>query len=225
MGSRNAEFWPPVKRQKFASVPGEFVLRSSENVSVGCADSQLEPLLQSSGFRSAMEGLGFKINLVPSDQAKIRFAIEKSMAKQGYEIHVDSSLVAVTAGDKSGILYAMYTILQSIQLFSSMTNTDGEVSVSLPNGSIIDRPDVELRAVIVSHAEAAGSGVKDLVSLLSRLHVNEIHVQLDFESGAESDFSALLSQASELLISVVPVVTFSNTCGRYDSLFDPLANF
>lgn len=215
IGSRSAEFWPPVKRQKFASVPGELKLCSNESLTFSFSDAELSSLLLISGFRSMVENLGFQIALSPPEQAKIRIAWEISMAKQSYEIHVDSSNIAVVAGDKVGILYALYTIQQSMQLFSNVDSADGVTSIGLPCGSIVDRPDVETRAVILSHAEATSADVSALIFFLSKLRINEIQVQLDFESSLSCDFDVLLHQCSSFFINVVPVVTFSNTCARY----------
>jgi hypothetical protein len=100
-----------------------------------------------------------------------------------YELKVGSEQIFITAGDSTGLLYGVYTLIQLLKLHSdAVEDSGGVLNVAIPAISISDRPDVAQRAVLWSYRQqvrTTTARMQDQIELISRLHLNTLFLVVD----------------------------------------------
>jgi len=223
-GNNNGEpllvLWPPPQRQHRGRKQAPLVLSSSTNISI-CAESKeidtvtlLVDTLSSFGFQTEV--------LHPSAGAKIRLSIDQHACpgRHRFELTIDASQVSLVASDSTSLLYAVYTLVQLLQLHSEIHNNsaDGSVVMEVPAIVISDWPDVANRAVLWSYRGAADTslhGMKSNVELMSRLRINTLMLAISPEiDDGFSPTGATSSSIPEHTATAEYVCDLEETCAR-----------
>ena len=186
-------FWPPTQRQVRRKLP-PLVLSNAETmlICVASIDIDIFPLLTWSGLMDVLDRFGLIAQAKRSSPgAKIRLCVDKNICpgRHKYEIQIGPDQACLTASDSTGLLYAVYSFVQLLQLHSDIAVRDGVTYVNVPSITIRDWPDVDNRAVLWSYrttARTSASGMKETIELLSRLRINMIFLVVDPE-GQDDD--------------------------------------
>ena len=216
-------FWPPVKKQVQKVNATPLILRNNANLLISVASSEIDifPLLTWSGLMDAMDSLGFQVQVKRSSSgARIRLCIDAHICpvRNSYELKVTKDQIYLTAGDGTGLLYGVYTLIQLLKLHSDVRQdvASGVTSLIIPAIAISDRPDVAQRAVLWSYRQqvrAASTRMQEQIELLSRLRINTLFLVIDEPSATSADGNALgefLRLAAAALIEVVPSVVVAS---------------
>ena len=187
-------FWPPTQRQVRRKLP-PLVLNNSETmlICVASIDIDIFPLLTWSGLMDVLDRFGLIAQAKRSSPgAKIRLCVDKNICpgRHKYEIQIGPDQACLTASDSTGLLYAVYSFVQLLQLHSDIVVKDGVTYVNIPSITIRDWPDVDNRAVLWSYrttARTSATGMKETIELLSRLRINLIFLVVDPDSEEEDD--------------------------------------
>jgi hypothetical protein len=137
------------------------------------------------------------------------------------------------ASDATGLLYAVHTFVQIIQLHSDFT-TSSDFSVNrilIPPMKIIDWPDIPNRGVVWSYrntARSTSSSMKLLVRLFSSLRINQLFLTIDTLNSDSADqlstetIQSICSKVCSLdeiskrhCVDLIPVVTISHVNDRF----------
>jgi hypothetical protein len=181
-------FWPPVKKQKYKKGATSLTLRNNVNllISVASSDIDIFPLLTWSGLMEVLDGYGFQVQVKRSSAgARIRLCIDRNVCPtaNSYELQVCHAQICITAGDATGLLYGVYTLIQLFKLHSDPTTSAAGVAVLVvPAISISDKPDVAQRAVLWSYREQVRCNtyrMQEQIELLSRLRFNMLFLVID----------------------------------------------
>lgn len=196
-------FWPPVKRQKHKKGSRPLVLKNNRNllISVASAEIDIVPLLTWSGLMDVMDQMGFQVQAKRSSTgAKMRLCIDRNICPvpNSYELKVTSEQIFITAGDSTGLLYGVYTLIQLLKLHSdAKVDPAGVFSLTVPAIEITDRPDVSQRAVLWSYRQQVRTSttrMQEQIQLLSRLRMNTLFLVID---PVDSRSVAQLQQAAK----------------------------
>lgn len=187
-------FWPPTQRQVRRKLP-PLVLNNSETmlICVASIDIDIFPLLTWSGLMDVLDRFGLIAQAKRSSPgAKIRLCVDKNICpgRHKYEIQIGPDQACLTASDSTGLLYAVYSFVQLLQLHSDIVVKDEVTYVNIPSITIRDWPDVDNRAVLWSYrttARTSASGMKETIELLSRLRTNLIFLVVDPDDEEEDD--------------------------------------
>lgn len=190
-------FWPPTQRQVRRKLP-PLVLSNAETmlICVASIDIDIFPLLTWSGLMDVLDRFGLIAQAKRSSPgAKIRLCVDKNICpgRHKYEIQIGPDQACLTASDSTGLLYAVYSFVQLLQLHSDIAVRDGVTYVNIPSITIRDWPDVDNRAVLWSYrttARTSASGMKETIELLSRLRINMIFLVVDPDGQDEDEVSA-----------------------------------
>jgi Ankyrin repeats (3 copies)/Ankyrin repeat len=179
--------WPPVQHQKRHHA-SPLVLRNSENILICVASTEIDifPLLNWSGLMDTLDKFGFQAQVKRSNPgAKVRLCIDQNICpgRHRYEINIGPEQALLTASDATGLLYAVYTFVQLLQLHSEIRVVEGaETVVEIPSITISDWPDIPNRAVLWSYrisARTSASAMRETVELLSKLRLNMMFLVID----------------------------------------------
>ena len=192
-------FWPPTQRQTRRKGP-PLVLSSSSVILICIASTDIDifPLLTWSGLMDTLDRFGLVAQVKRSSPgARIRLCVDPNICpgRHRFEMDVGVEQASITASDSTGLLYAVYTLVQLLELHSDVVTEDGITKLFVPPIAIKDWPDVESRAVMWSYknrSRTTPSGMKEVVELLSKLRINQIFLQLDpgkFEDESKSNVS------------------------------------
>ena len=215
-------FWPPVKRQQHKRGTPPLVLRNNANLLISVANSEIDmvPLLTWSGLLEAMDVLGFQVQIKRSTSgSKIRVCIDRNICPvaNSYELKVGSEQIFITAGDSTGLLYGVYTLIQLLKLHSdAVEDSGGVLNVAIPAISISDRPDVAQRAVLWSYRQqvrTTTARTQEQMEMLSRLHLNTLFLAVDEPSGTAAEGHALtefMRLGAASLIEIIPTVVVTS---------------
>lgn len=98
-------------------------------------------------------------------------------------------MARLTASDPTGIMYAVHTFVQILQLHADFVNSGTSAStpknmksIRIPPMTVLDWPDIPNRGVMWSYrctTRTSSSGMKSLVRLLSVLRVNQLFLSVD----------------------------------------------
>lgn len=199
--------WPPAQRQ-IRSKSGPFTLSSAVNVVISVASSDIDifPLLTWSGLLDTLDKFGLQAQVKRSSPgAKIRLCIDCMLCpgRHRYELKVGPDQTLVTASDATGLLYAIYSFIQLLQLHSEISTEAGVTKVLVSPVVIHDWPDVANRAVLWSYrrdARVSPACLRDQIELLSRLRINMLMLMVDSASADDDDdeYAALRIDPSPL---------------------------
>jgi hypothetical protein len=194
-GSQMLVLWPPVQRQG-SYCPQPLVLTSASPVliSVASTDIEIYPLLTASGLLDALDSCGLQSQVKRSSpSASIRLAIDKNIIPgiNRFEIKVTPTVALITASDACGLVYAVSTFVQILQLHSTVGSAVGMptgltiTTVSVPSIVIQDWPDFIQRAVSLtfrSNAQLSLDIFTEYIQLFSRIRLNTIILTIDTTS-------------------------------------------
>lgn len=181
-------FWPPVKRQQRKKGCRPLVLKNNRNVLISVASTEIDiiPLLTWSGLMDLMDSMGFQVQAKRSSTgAKMRLCIDRNICpvSNSYELKVTSEQIFITAGDSTGLLYGVYTLIQLLKLHSDAKMDSADVFyLTVPAITITDRPDVAQRAVLWSYRQQVRTStarMQEQIQLLSRLRMNTLFLVID----------------------------------------------
>ena len=182
--------WPPPQRMNRRSF-NSFILSNDTNLTLTAPSSELGTV---SLLIETLNGFNFQAEISsPSLGAVIKLSIDQNICpkRNSYELIVDPEQAQLVAADSVGLLYAVHAFVQLMQLHSDLTVLESGVTVmKLPSISISDWPDFESRAVLWSHRSIATHSMpvmKDMVSLLSKLHLNTVLLSIDPQAVAEDE--------------------------------------
>lgn len=205
-------FWPPVLTQQ--RQPGRFLaLNNEENLYIALSaaqnissDAHQQPdilsLLSHSGLLDTLDEMGFQVQVKrTAKQAKLRLTIDNNLcpAKHSYQIVVTENSIVLTAGDATGLLYALYTFQQLLQLHSTVktetvphqtTTSQPQQRLHIPVILIEDRPSLSTRSVLWSFRHDAQHTLAQMhsyVALCSKLRLSRLYCIVDCDGEGTDD--------------------------------------
>jgi len=188
-----------VKQQKQFAITVQPPLRLSSNETVLVCISSIEvdifPLLLESGLVEVLDQLGLQVQVKRSAAgARISICVDSNIcpSRHSYSIQVRSDVTVIVAADSTGLLYALYTFMQILQLHSELQTSpvvsDGTpqadviTTVLVPAVDINDWPTVSHRAILWSHRKhcrLTHLRVQEQLELLSKLRINTVLMIVD----------------------------------------------
>lgn len=212
--SFSTSFWPPIRCGQFVQGKNAVVLKSLEFV---VDDQELNGFIKGSDVFRNFSALGIDQTIVKagSKENSIHLVVDTNIcpSENSYDLQVGNNQVIVVGAERQGLLYGLYTLLQTFKLFSEQgKDTSGQLSLTLPALVISDRPDVSQRAVLWSYRQQVRTStarMQEQIELLSRLRMNTLFLTVDEPTATETESQALseflrLGHAS--LIDVIPTV-------------------
>lgn len=115
-----------------------------------------------------------QFNLQKSETPVLTFAVDSTIADEGYTLTVEDGKITVTSGSESGAFYAVQTVMQMLE--------DGD---ELPCGTYSDAPKYHHRGFMldVSRHYFPLSEVKRVIDQCARLKLNVFHWHLSDDQG------------------------------------------
>lgn len=235
-------FWPPVQQQAHDPAAAPLQLRSDENLLVCVVNNEVDifPVLSASGFLDCMDVYGFQVQVKRTAMgAKVRLVVDVNVCplRHSYQLTCTHDQLLLVAADLSGLLYGMYTLIQVIQLHSTIGLKHNVAHVAIPALRILDFPQTPQRAVLWSFRQARlqAQPMRETVELLSKLRINMLllvvdPVQLDATAsslpsaeGTSTKVYALDEECRRRCVELVPTVIINHTDERLP--LDLLKNF
>lgn len=253
-------FVPPLKRQTQYPHDPPLILgpglhsptTNSSNssvilVAVESADVDAYALLSWSGLFEVFKGLGLAVHVKRSvcKDTKIRLKLNpyKCPGVNRYTIDTSSHMslphgVSITASDVTGLLYALHTFVQLIQVhshvhqvsLSSKSNQSAVHQVHIPSMFIEDWPTVANRGIMWTYHTGGcltdANTMKNMIHLLSKMHMNQLYLNVDAEQPTVEDnckvaqyvytnVFALDDACTRRGMDLIPTVTFTLSSHRF----------
>lgn len=192
-------FWPPTQYQRRRKqLP--LVLSSANPVLICVASTDIDiyPLLTWSGLMDTLDRFGLNTQVKRSSAgAKIRLCVDNRIypGRHRFEIQVNPEQISIIASDSAGLLYAVYTLVQLLQLHSDVSVSDGVTRLYIPSILLRDWPDIESRGVVWSYRNQIrtnATNMKSVIELLSKVRINLLFLVVD---PATSDNAGLIEEA------------------------------
>ena len=183
-------FWPPVQRQE-SSYGGSLVLTSANPVVlvVVGADVDTIEMLTITGLLDVLDSFGLQSQVKRSARnALFRLSVDPLLCPghNRYEINITAKMASIIASDSRGLLYAVTTLTQLIQLHATVNvdeSSEGQaISVILPGVKLQDWPDFEQRAVQMTYRENAQLSMtvfSNYIQVFSKLRLNALVLVVD----------------------------------------------
>lgn len=208
-------FWPPVKRQQHKKGSRPLVLKNNRNLLISVASTEIDiiPLLTWSGLMDVMDNMGFQVQAKRSfTGAKMRLCIDRNICpvSNSYELKVSSEQIYITAGDSTGLMYGVYTLIQLLKLHSdAKVDAANVLCLTVPAIAITDRPDVAQRAVLWSYRQQVRTStarMQEQIQLLSRLRMNTLFLVIDPVDSRSVVAAKLTASQSNTDVSLLALV-------------------
>ena len=179
-------FWPPTQYQKRRKLL-PLVLSSANPVLICVASTDIDiyPLLTWSGLMDTLDRFGLNTQVKRSSTgSKIRLCVDNRIypGRHRFEIQVNPEQISIIASDSAGLLYAVYTLVQLLQLHSDVSISDGMTRLYIPSIILRDWPDIESRGVIWSYRNQIRTNtnnMKNVIELLSKVRINLLFLVVD----------------------------------------------
>lgn len=188
---RELLLWPFPQRYEFLEGAGLVLDAEPLLLCVASKSVDVLPLLTWSGFIDLFAKLHIPVEVQRSPTlAKVRIAIDANLCPgmHRYHIKVSSASASILASDSTGLMYALYTFTQYLQLYGEVKDNDSNKSIRsrihIPAIDILDWPDVLHRSVMWSYKDSCLSSsttLKSMIVLFSKLRINRLILLLNDE--------------------------------------------
>lgn len=201
--------WPPPQRMNRRNLY-PFLLSNDAIITLSAPTSELETV---SFLIESLARFQFKVEISPPLVGSIiKMHVDENICSKcnSYELIVDPGQVQIIGADSQGMRYGVQTFVQLMQLHSDLTVLEAsDISImKLPSVHISDWPDVDHRAILWSHRSIALHNqeiLTDLVSLLSKIRINTIHLAID----TATDPNDMVDDDFNIVSGNVPIADWS----------------
>ena len=174
--------WPPPQRMNRRSYE-PFVISNETTLKLTAPSAELDTV---SLLIETLNGFNIQAEVSsPSAGVTIKLSIDPNICpkRNSYELIIDPRQAQLVAADSVGLRYGVDAFVQLMQIHTDFTMLEsGITEMKMPSISISDWPDIEHRAVLWSHRSIATHTqaiMRDMISLLSQLHLNSILLAID----------------------------------------------
>ena len=124
---------------------------------------------------------GFRLQVVETKQAAIRFLVDKHIPKEGYTMEADTERLTITASAVAGAFYAV----QTFRLLTLTELLDSPEMLSMHALYIRDEPEYEYRGILFDDARYfhGPDTVKALLDMMAFNKLNVLHWHLTDNEG------------------------------------------
>ena len=187
--SRELLLWPVP--QKYAVPKSSPLILKCFGTLFVCVESKtidMAPMLTWTGFIDIFSRLNIRVEVQRSaDISKVILAVDAALCpgRHRYQIQINMSHVYILASDQTGLMYALNTFVQYLQLYGELQEShDASSEILIPAVEIQDWPDVLNRAVLWSYSDScltAAMALRSMVEIFSKLRINRLLLLLSGE--------------------------------------------